>query len=128
MTPAIFQSSDAKLVIDYIRETYGDELEFLWERSPSNAIWRNQQNRKWYGAMLTVHPSKLGLSGDETLEILDLRLQPEIVMEIIDGEKFFPGYHMNKQHWITVKLDGSLTPDELYRLIDNSYKLSWQKA
>ena len=34
-----------------------------------------------------------------------------------------PGYHMNKQHWNTVELDGSLQFDELQRLIDHSYDL-----
>lgn len=34
-----------------------------------------------------------------------------------------PGYHMNKQHWNTVMLDGTLSSDELQRLIDHSYEL-----
>jgi predicted DNA-binding protein (MmcQ/YjbR family) len=34
-----------------------------------------------------------------------------------------PGYHMNKKHWITVQLDGSLTDRLLARLIDDSYLL-----
>lgn len=34
-----------------------------------------------------------------------------------------PGYHMNKKHWNTVVLDGSVPERELQRMIDNSYKL-----
>lgn len=34
-----------------------------------------------------------------------------------------PGYHMNKQHWNTIVLDGSLTEDELQPMIDHSYDL-----
>lgn len=34
-----------------------------------------------------------------------------------------PGYHMNKQHWNTVKLDGTLSLEEIQRLIDHSYEL-----
>ena len=34
-----------------------------------------------------------------------------------------PGYHMNKTHWITVTLDGSLPDGELQRMIDESYEL-----
>jgi predicted DNA-binding protein (MmcQ/YjbR family) len=34
-----------------------------------------------------------------------------------------PGYHLNKRHWITVTLDGSL-PDELvFELVEDSYEL-----
>ena len=34
-----------------------------------------------------------------------------------------PGYHMNKKHWNTVCLDGSIPQGELERMIDHSYSL-----
>ncbi len=34
-----------------------------------------------------------------------------------------PGYHMNKKHWNTVFLDGTLSDAELQRMIDHSYEL-----
>jgi predicted DNA-binding protein (MmcQ/YjbR family) len=34
-----------------------------------------------------------------------------------------PGYHMNKQHWNTVVVDGSIPEPELLRMIDESYRL-----
>lgn len=34
-----------------------------------------------------------------------------------------PGYHMNKQHWNTVTLDGSVPQDEVLAMIDHSYEL-----
>jgi len=34
-----------------------------------------------------------------------------------------PGYHMNKQHWNTVLLDGSVPQNEIKRMIENSYTL-----
>mgnify|MGYP001101557042 CR=1 FL=1 len=34
-----------------------------------------------------------------------------------------PGYHMNKKHWITVTLDGSIPDGEIWRMIDDSYEL-----
>ncbi len=34
-----------------------------------------------------------------------------------------PGYHMNKRHWNTVQLDGSVPAGEIQRMIDNSYAL-----
>ena len=34
-----------------------------------------------------------------------------------------PGYHMNKQHWNTVQLDGSVPVNEIKRMIENSYAL-----
>jgi predicted DNA-binding protein (MmcQ/YjbR family) len=34
-----------------------------------------------------------------------------------------PGYHLNKKHWITVTLDGSVPDDELRLMMDDSYEL-----
>ena len=34
-----------------------------------------------------------------------------------------PGYHMNKKHWNTVRLDGSIPEGEIMRMIDHSYGL-----
>jgi predicted DNA-binding protein (MmcQ/YjbR family) len=34
-----------------------------------------------------------------------------------------PGYHLNKRHWNTVALDGSVPDDELLELIEHSYEL-----
>jgi len=34
-----------------------------------------------------------------------------------------PGYHMNKKHWHTIILDGSIPNDELLAIIDDSYDL-----
>jgi predicted DNA-binding protein (MmcQ/YjbR family) len=34
-----------------------------------------------------------------------------------------PGYHLNKRHWNTIRLDGSVDDDELREMIDHSYDL-----
>ena len=34
-----------------------------------------------------------------------------------------PGYHMNKQHWNTIRLDGSLPSDLVLQMLEHSYTL-----
>lgn len=119
-----FKSEQAKEVINYIEEKYGDKLEFLWEKFDNNAIWRNKQNNKWYGILLTVSERKLGIESDKIIEAIDLRYQKEKIEVICDNSKVYPGYHMNKKSWITIKLDYSLETNEIINLIDNSYNLS----
>jgi len=34
-----------------------------------------------------------------------------------------PGYHMNKEHWNSVALNGTLPDDELRQMVDHSYDL-----
>lgn len=120
----IFKTKQAYEVISYIKEKYNDELEFLWDKFQDNAIWRNKQNNKWYGAILVISERKLGIQSDNKIEVIDLRYQKEEIENIIDNNKIFPGYHMNKNSWITIKLDETIKTSELFKLIDNSYNLS----
>ncbi len=120
----VFGSSGAKAVLSYAEKKYGNSAEYLWEKFPSNAILRRRDNAKWYAAILTVKAEKLGLTDDCMLEVSDLRGEPEFVARVPDGERFFPGYHMNKKHWFTVLLDGSVPDDEICRLLDESYVLA----
>ncbi len=120
----VFQSGYSQSVIEYARNTYGDELEFLWEKFPKNAILRRKDNRKWYAALLTVSRSKLGAFPDEEIEILDLRAAPEAIPDMVGGKRVFAGYHMNKKHWITLPLDGTLPAEEICAMRDTSYALA----
>lgn len=120
----VFKSEQAKQFINYVREKYGDELEYLWRKFPDNAVVRRKDNQKWYAAILTVSRRKLGFDSDESVEILDLRMKPEDVQRLVDGIKYLPGYHMNKKHWITICLDGAVSCDEIFGRIDASYLLA----
>ena len=58
------------------------------------------------------------------IEIIDLRYSKEKIDAILSDTKILPGYHMNKKSWITIKLDESIDTMEIFKLIDNSYRLS----
>lgn len=125
--PDVFKSEQAKEVIAYVWETYGDSLEYLWQKFPDNAVVRRKDNQKWYAAILTVAGRKLGLDSDSPMEILDLRMAPEKLEGVIDNQKYFPGYHMNKKHWVTICLDGRVSFEEIAGRIDESYRLAGKK-
>ena len=60
----------------------------------------------------------------ESFESINLKVDPEVGEEL--KERFsavLPGYHMNKKHWITVMLDGSINDKLLCQWIDDSYAL-----
>lgn len=122
--PDIFKQEQTKRLIAYVREKYGDELEYLWEKFSDNAVWRRRDTKKWYAALLTVSRRKLGQDSDELLEIIDLRMKPEALAALVDGVRYFPGYHMNKKHWVTICLDGSVPLEEICARLDESYGLA----
>ena len=122
--PNIFKSNYAQKIIQYVQTTYHDELEFLWPQFPNNAVFRRKDSNKWYGALLVLSKRKLGLNSDEVIDILDLKANPLEIERMVDGQKYFQGYHMNKKHWYTLCLDGSVSIEEIFQRIDTSYKLS----
>lgn len=55
---------------------------------------------------------------------INLKCDPERAIELREQHPaIIPGYHMNKALWNTVLIDGSLSRDFIYRLIDHSYEL-----
>ncbi|MCH5171725.1 MAG: MmcQ/YjbR family DNA-binding protein [Erysipelotrichales bacterium] len=120
----VFKTLQSKSIIEYVKDRYGDELEFLWEKFPDTAVWRRKDNKKWYGVLMTVSKSKLGINSKDIVEIIDLRISIDKLQSLIDNKKVFPGYHMNKKHWITIVLDDSALTEEITSLIDSSYALA----
>lgn len=54
----------------------------------------------------------------------NLKCDPERAIELrSEHDAIVPGYHMNKKHWNTVILDGTLKPDLIRDLIDHSWEL-----
>lgn len=120
----VFKAEQTKRLIEHVREKYGRELEFLWERFADSAVWRRGDTGKWFAVIMKIPRSKLGLNSDEPAEIIDLRLPPEEVPKLVDGKRYFAGWHMNKKHWYTIILDGSVGFEELCERIDVSYALA----
>lgn len=118
-----FKNSQTQQITDYVLKKYGDALEFPWGES-DGAIWRKKDNKKWYGVIMTVKRSKLGFDTDEKAEIINLHALPAEVEKLVDNKTVFGGYHMNKKHWITIFLDGSVSLERIYALIDRSYDIS----
>ena len=120
----IFKANYTKEIVAYIKNKYGDKLEFLWEKSPKNAVVRRKSSKKWYAVILTVSKRKLNLDSDEIIEVINLHNIAEEMKKLIDNKKYFPAYHMNKKYWCTICLDGTVELEEIYKLIDISYELA----
>lgn len=120
----IFKAKQSKELISYINKKYKDELEFLWNDLPKTAIVRNKKNEKWYGILMTLKKSKLGIESEDLVEVINVKYQKNETENVVDNIAVFPGYHMNKKSWISIKLDGTIDNKKLFNLVDNSYELS----
>ena len=54
-----FISNQANRINKYIKEKYKNEPEFLWDKFPGCAIYRNVNNNKWYGIIMNIDLSKI---------------------------------------------------------------------
>ncbi|MEE8843083.1 MAG: MmcQ/YjbR family DNA-binding protein [Lentilactobacillus sunkii] len=110
-------------VMAYVLNKYDVQLEYMWKKYPSFAVLRHAQNRKWFGLVMNVEEAQLGLDGHGAEEIIDVKLDPKEV-EFRQGTKgFLPAYHMNKNHWIAIRL-GQFDSKAICDLIDESYQMT----
>ncbi len=111
-----------KLVFAYIKKKYKLSPEYPWAKYDSNAVFRHSDNKKWFALVMEVGKDRLGLSGDGSVDVINLKIDDLMFRDMLLREKgILPAYHMNKKHWITVLLDGTVKADRVYELIDTSF-------
>ena len=109
-------------VFEYIKKKYKTSPEYLWKRYPEYAVVRHADNNKWFALQAAVPGDKLGIDRDEPVQIINVKVDDIFFRDmLIKQEGIIPAYHMNKQHWITVLLDGSVKQEQVFDLIDASY-------
>ena len=76
-------------------------------------------------AVMKVRGKMFATLGEEQGEgRMNLKCDPDQALALRDiFAAVLPGYHMNKKHWNTVRLDGSIPVGEIERMIDHSYAL-----
>lgn len=115
-------------VFRYAAEQYGTLPEYPWARLPDHAVLRRQNNRKWFALLMPVGRDKLGLPGDGMVDVLNVKCDPLLTGALRREPGILPAYHMNKDKWISVLLDGTVPQEEIFRLIDLSYQLTGAAA
>lgn len=109
-------------VFDYIKKKYKVSPEYPWRKYDSNAVFRHTDNNKWFALVMEVGMDKLGLEGTDDIPVINLKIDDMIFKDmLVRQEGVMPAYHMNKQHWITVLLDGTVAEEQVYDLIDVSF-------
>ncbi len=111
-------------VLQYAGRQYHTQPEYLWRSAPHYCVLRHGDNRKWYALIMDIPKSRLGLAGDEIVDILDVKTDPILSASLRDGKSIFPGYHMQRGSWITILLDGSAEKEQIRWLLDRSYEIT----
>ena len=118
-----------KDILSYVKKEYGTAPEHLWKSAPEYEVLRHEQQpgekkAKWYGLIMNVKRNTLGLQGEDEIDILNVKCNPEMMGLLQMSKGYLPAYHMNKANWITVLLDGTVPLDNIKQLIDESYYMT----
>ena len=115
-------------VIDYIRSQYGIEPDHPFEKYPEITSFRHKDNRKWFGLIMLVSGVKLGLGTAAVIPVINLKIDDPVFRDILIHQPgIIRAYHMNKNQWITVFLDGTVKKERVFDLIDASFRATASK-
>ena len=120
------EKRQANIVVKHIKSEYEANPEFLWpDRYPGYAVFRHGNNKKWFALVATISSKSLGLKEDKTIDVINLKFGKNQTYDFAEtSDHIFPAYHMNKNNWITIWLDGTLPNGLIFELIKKSYLLS----
>ena len=109
-------------VFAYIQKKYGASPENLWTRYPNYAIFRHEDNNKWFALIMDVEKEKLGLQGKDAVDILNVKLRDPFLADLLVQQPgYLRGYHIARGNWISILMDGTVPLEELCRWVDESY-------
>ena len=111
----------------YIADTYGVKPEYPWSKYPTFAVFRHESNQKWFAVIMTIDRRKLGIEEDGQIDVVNVKCEPNFVASTCGQQGIYPAYHMNKEHWLTVALDGGVSATNVQFLLALSYDLTDKK-
>ena len=109
-------------LFEYVADQYGIDPDYPFSTAPTYAVLRHLHNKKWFALVADVPGQKLGLKKLERCDLVNVKIDDPFLLEtLLHQNGYLPAYHMNKERWISVLLDGSVDFDEICQWVDVSY-------
>lgn len=135
---------DESELFEYVAATYGVQPEYLWARFPGAFVFRHRENRKWFCVGMEVDRAKLGraakgsAAADDEADrrdvvasasgvsrgkvlLIDVKTGPIVGGSYLGQPGVVKAWHMNKNHWLGILLDGSASEQTVKELLDVSF-------
>ena len=120
-----FLCPQTKRIMTFVQEKYGNQLEYLWEKSPDTAVLRHEDNQKWYAILMRIPWDRLDKGREGLVEAVNLK--HDQVADLLSQDGIYPAFHMNKRYWISLPLDDTLTDEKVLELFERSWFLTSKK-
>lgn len=111
-------------LIKYVNKLKDTNIDKPFKKFPDYKVLRHENNGKWFGLIMPVEKNKLGLDDTGVVTLIDVKINPEMISILRNGSGYFPAYHMNKEHWISINLDGTVEWKQIISLLKESYALT----
>ncbi len=109
-----------------------------WENESDFVVYRHGDNRKWFALKFEVSKEQLlrlknddailnGYVDGEMVEVVNVKVDPEMIMDVVREAGFLPAFHMNRKHWVTILLDAEVDAARMKALVEMSYNLTARK-
>ena len=108
-------------VCDFIKNQYNVMPEVLWAKYPDYLVFRNKQNKKWFAIIMNISKNKLGLNGNDFVDIINVKCDTIATKMFAEQKGIFPAYHMNKQNWVSILLNGECDKNTVFFMIEQSF-------
>lgn len=115
-------------ILTHAKKTYKTVPDAPFRTAPTYFVLRHADTKKWYALFMDVPREKLGLAGSDCVDILNIKCDPVLSGSLRMGEGFLPAYHMHRESWITILLDGTVPAKNIIPLLDMSYDLTREKS
>lgn len=113
---------ERKELFEWAENVYGTTPNYPW--NDWNCVLRHKDNNKWYALVIELNEKKLGLTGERIVDVLNIKCDPLLIGSLRMKPGFFPAYHMNKDKWISIIMDGTVPSEEIKSLVELSYQLT----
>ena len=110
-------------VLRYAREALDTEPDCPFSGDTQTLVLRHADSGKWFALLMRVRADRLTLKRGGEVEIMNVKVDPLLTGSLRTQRGILPAYHMNKERWISVLLDGSVPLEQALALLDMSYAL-----
>ena len=114
-------------LIEFIFDEYSVEPDYPFPMDDVTCVFRHIDNSKWFGIAMSVPYRTIGISREGNVDIVNVKCDPIMTGSLRGKPGFRPAYHMNKDRWITILLDGSAGKEDIAVLLDMSYQMTASK-
>ena len=114
-------------ILDYAKKTYKSIPDNPFSLAPTYQVLRHEDTRKWFALFMDITRDKLGLDGTDVIDVINLKCNPILSGSLRKMKGYFPAYHMHRENWITILLDGTVPTKYIIPLIDLSFELTDKK-